>query len=110
MPVYLRCELLVNIERATSSERRYGGTTKLTDAKLLEGIISRSENSLFESGLEMFTTHVSAKEVAQAILAAVADEGFQCQRGGLVRDHQGQPADVGVQRQSKLRPRGPLAL
>lgn len=46
MPVYLGCDVKVNIERAMSRDRMSGTTTKLTDAALLRDM--RSRYKLFE--------------------------------------------------------------
>ncbi|VUC37180.1 unnamed protein product [Clonostachys rosea] len=49
IPVYLTCECEVNITRATSQERLQGGTTKLTDAKIIRDFRSRCQVFQFEA-------------------------------------------------------------
>ncbi|KAJ3529947.1 hypothetical protein NM208_g9533 [Fusarium decemcellulare] len=48
MPVYLSCDLNVNIYRMLSGSRVHGGTTKLTDPDILRNIRRRSKVFQFE--------------------------------------------------------------
>ncbi|KAL7808607.1 hypothetical protein V8C26DRAFT_413136 [Trichoderma gracile] len=71
MPVYLGCDVEVNIERATSRGRMSGTTTKLTDTALLRDM--RSKCKLFEFDDQDFstwidTTNKEAEGVAKMIL------------------------------------------
>lgn len=80
MPVYLGCDVKVNIERAMSRDRMSGTTTKLTDAALLRDM--RSRYKLFEfddqdGSTWIDTTNKEPEGVAKMILgrSRVVSEG-----------------------------------
>ncbi|KAL6859292.1 hypothetical protein J3F83DRAFT_749645 [Trichoderma novae-zelandiae] len=71
VPVYLDCDLDVNIERATSHDRMSGTTTKLTDAAILRDLRSRCKLFEFEGQDFSFWIDTTDKEpggVAKMIL------------------------------------------
>ncbi|CAH0046196.1 unnamed protein product [Clonostachys solani] len=81
-PVYLTCDCEVNITRATSHERLQGGTTKLTDAKIIRDIRSRCKIFRFEAGdrqpCSIDTTTLTPADAASKIIE-------YCQGLGLLK-------------------------
>ncbi|TFB05782.1 hypothetical protein CCMA1212_001492 [Trichoderma ghanense] len=80
MPVYLGCDVDVNVKRATSQDRVSGTTTKLTDTALLRDMRSRCK--LFEFDDQDFSTWIDTTDkepegVAKMILgrSRVISEG-----------------------------------
>ncbi|KAM0253078.1 hypothetical protein ACHAQJ_007454 [Trichoderma viride] len=70
VPIYLSCDVEVNIERATSWERTFGTTTKLTDADIIRDLRSRCKLFQFGSPYETFhidTTNLTPVDVALMI-------------------------------------------
>ncbi|UKZ46665.1 hypothetical protein TrVGV298_000871 [Trichoderma virens] len=86
--IYLSCDIEVNIQRATSSERIQGTTTKLTDAVLLRDALSRCkmfqfENSPYEA-YHIDTTDLTPTDAALRIRTYIeeclsADKARRCE-------------------------------
>lgn len=76
VPIYLTCDIDVNLERIANPDRVNGGTTKLTDAQVLKGLRSRCELFRFDScpGLVLDSTNIAPLETAKKILAFVQDK------------------------------------
>ncbi|KAF4472253.1 hypothetical protein FALBO_852 [Fusarium albosuccineum] len=72
LPVYLSCDLNVNIRRALSDSRVNGGTTKLTDPDILRNVRRRSQVFQFEDepgrACSIDTTAMEPVDVAKQIL------------------------------------------
>lgn len=70
VPVYLTCDVDTNLGRIETQERINSGTTKLTDAKVLEDIRSRCKLFVFECcpGLSIDITDLGPLEAASKIL------------------------------------------
>ncbi|PTB41317.1 uncharacterized protein TrAFT101_010066 [Trichoderma asperellum] len=71
IPIYLECDLEVNIERATSQERVFSTTTKLTDPILLQDFRSKCRLFEFEGlslGICVDTTNKDPSDIAKIIL------------------------------------------
>ncbi|RFU75587.1 hypothetical protein TARUN_6647 [Trichoderma arundinaceum] len=77
VPIYLSCDVEANIERATSSERTQGTTTKLTDASIIRDLLSRCkifqfDNSPYEK-CHIDTTYSTPTDVAVRIRAYIEE-------------------------------------
>jgi hypothetical protein len=75
VPIYLTCDVAVNLERVASLDRLRSGTTKLTDAQALRDLRSRCELFRFDScpGLTVDSTNLPPLEVAAKILTFLQD-------------------------------------
>ncbi|RFU25742.1 hypothetical protein B7463_g10595, partial [Scytalidium lignicola] len=75
IPVYLTCNIDVNLERITNFGRVNSGTTKLTDAQVLKDMYSRCELFHFNNCLSLTvdSTNVPPLETAKKILQFLRD-------------------------------------
>lgn len=73
IPVYLACDVDTNLRRVATQERVRSGTTKLTDAQVVEGLRSRCELFVFDCcpGFSIDTTNLKPIEAAWKILDSV---------------------------------------
>lgn len=74
IPVYLSCEVEVNIMRAASAERTQGTTTKLTSPDTVRDLRTKCKLFQFGSPYEEFhldTTHLPPREAALMIRAHI---------------------------------------
>jgi hypothetical protein len=70
VPIYLTCDRETNLQRIASVDRLKSGTTKLTDAAVLEQLHENHDMFKFEDvpGLVVDSTHTPPHEVAERIL------------------------------------------
>jgi hypothetical protein len=73
MPYVLACDFEENMWRATSDERKASGTTKLTDDKMLQSILTETVPLQFEAGCLIRVTCDTPEQTADGIL-------FDCDR------------------------------
>lgn len=73
IPIYVMCDVNVNIQRVTTMDRINRGTRKLLDAGVLEALRSKCELFRFDSypGLTVDLIRVPPRELAGRILAFV---------------------------------------
>ncbi|KAH8812079.1 hypothetical protein F5884DRAFT_855386 [Xylogone sp. PMI_703] len=81
VPIYLTCDIDVNLERIGTLDRVNSGTTKLTDIRVLKDMCSRCELFCFDdrTGLTIDSTHVPPLETARNILVFLQESSnYDC--------------------------------
>jgi len=82
IPIYLTCELGVNLERVDNAERLSSGTTKLTDVEVLRDLRANYELFRFDTcpGVDLDSTSVPPSVTARKILEALGSVSSQASK------------------------------